>query len=1083
MTSLEGMIDGRVLPWVQDSDSENYPVWNDFGASQRKVYILNYEGIIETSFDITPYNPSNPDDVLSLMNLILSYREESNNCIAGEVDLWDDCFSISNTDSLNLSNSGLNGVIPENLNELVNLEFLDLSGNSFEDSIPTLQNLTSLKYLNLSENSFTGSIPNEIGSLINLEYLNLSKNAYTWGGIPIGGISGSIPDEIGNLENLSYLNLSQNNLSGPIPSSIGSLQNLDSLNFSINFQQDMLTPVSGIDSIPPEIGDLINLRYLNLASCFISTIPNEISNLQALEELNLSSNRSLVDIESFSIGSDSASSIFSTIFELTNLKHLKMETCYLEGIIPPGFSNLENLESLYLNANRLSGELPNDLWRLENLEVLKIGSGEVMVFGGAINVKNSFYGGILDSTFSLVNLNYLDLSDNQFSGEIPDSFFSHPSLHTVRLNGNSFSGVIPNSICDFINLGGDSLNIGFALDENMFCPPFPACLDLSCLVPYTLGFELEFNCVGYQDTTGCNLGEYVGPVWYVSNMGSDENGNGSEASPFSTIQKGIELAIDGDTVVVESGTFSANNAIYDKNIILGSRFLTTGDTSFISSTIINGEGEGCPLMIYGNVNDSCRVTGFTIQNGTTGCVYGQGGGIYVEGSNPGLDNLIIKNNRSTNFGGGMHIVSSPTIENIIIKNNQADELGGGLYIAGGSSPIINNLQIIGNSAVHGSGIFISENEQVIINNTLIAENYQLSENPDNPIFSYDGYGAIEINGSNILLDGCTIANNHNTGIFLRDGSNMTLSNSIYWFNDSIVVDNVLVDIISISYSNTENEFEGIGNISIDPLFCNLFNGDYTLATNSPCISAGQDSSSMGAFEIGCEEQNNSWSFSISEPIIQVDGSDDEWNPGESLSLEMEFCNNSSVGHMFYPGVVLESDTTIVTISNNYFWFYGMDANSCNIVTFDINADSSIVSDTLVTFIAYSEALNCENQSEYCIFGDTTVFDIEISVQGVLNTENPYVPLELSLHQNYPNPFNPITSIGYDLPNDDFVNVAVYDMKGRLVKTLINNRENSGSKSIFWDATDDRNEKVSAGLYIYTIHVGNFRQTKKMVLLK
>ena len=82
----------------------------------------------------------------------------------------------------------------------------------------------------------------------------------------------------------------------------------------------------------------------------------------------------------------------------------------------------------------------------------------------------------------------------------------------------------------------------------------------------------------------------------------------------------------------------------------------------------------------------------------------------------------------------MHIVSSPTIENIILKNNEADELGGGLYIAMGSNPSINNIQIIGNSAVHGGGIFISENADATFSNTLITENYQSPENPDNPIF-------------------------------------------------------------------------------------------------------------------------------------------------------------------------------------------------------------------------------------------------------------------------------------------------------------------------------------------------------------
>ena len=126
------MINGRVLPWVQDSNSDGYPVWSNFSASQREVFIINYEGNIETSFDITPYNPSNSDDVISLTNLILSYRSDTDNCSLGEANLWGNCYSISNTDSLNLSDSGLNGVIPENLNELVNLEFLIRESNGFK---------------------------------------------------------------------------------------------------------------------------------------------------------------------------------------------------------------------------------------------------------------------------------------------------------------------------------------------------------------------------------------------------------------------------------------------------------------------------------------------------------------------------------------------------------------------------------------------------------------------------------------------------------------------------------------------------------------------------------------------------------------------------------------------------------------------------------------------------------------------------------------------------------------------------------------------------------------------------------------
>ena len=90
---------------------------------------------------------------------------------------------------------------------------------------------------------------------------------------------------------------------------------------------------------------------------------------------------------------------------------------------------------------------------------------------------------------------------------------------------------------------------------------------------------------------------------------------------------------------------------------------------------------------------------------------------------------------------------------------------------------------------------------------------------------------------------------------------------------------------------------------------------------------------------------------------------------------------------------------------------------------------------------------------------------------------------LLLKDNYPNPFNPTTQISYTLPEDELVTITIYDMSGRLVRTLINSPQTAGQKSIRWNATNDRNEPVSAGLYLYTIQAGKFRQTKKMVLLK
>ena len=93
------------------------------------------------------------------------------------------------------------------------------------------------------------------------------------------------------------------------------------------------------------------------------------------------------------------------------------------------------------------------------------------------------------------------------------------------------------------------------------------------------------------------------------------------------------------------------------------------------------------------------------------------------------------------------------------------------------------------------------------------------------------------------------------------------------------------------------------------------------------------------------------------------------------------------------------------------------------------------------------------------------------------------PSKFSLNNNYPNPFNPLTTIRYDLPEDGFVNVTIYDVMGKPVKYLVNSQQNAGFRSTQWDATNDAGSPVSAGIYLYTIQAGDFRQTKKMVLLK
>ncbi len=98
---------------------------------------------------------------------------------------------------------------------------------------------------------------------------------------------------------------------------------------------------------------------------------------------------------------------------------------------------------------------------------------------------------------------------------------------------------------------------------------------------------------------------------------------------------------------------------------------------------------------------------------------------------------------------------------------------------------------------------------------------------------------------------------------------------------------------------------------------------------------------------------------------------------------------------------------------------------------------------------------------------------------VLSVENKNLfPNKFSLEQNYPNPFNPSTVINYQLPTTKHVLLKVYDVIGREVSTLVNEKQNGGKQSVKFNS-----KNLSNGIYFYTLRSGNFSETKKMLLLK
>ena len=94
-----------------------------------------------------------------------------------------------------------------------------------------------------------------------------------------------------------------------------------------------------------------------------------------------------------------------------------------------------------------------------------------------------------------------------------------------------------------------------------------------------------------------------------------------------------------------------------------------------------------------------------------------------------------------------------------------------------------------------------------------------------------------------------------------------------------------------------------------------------------------------------------------------------------------------------------------------------------------------------------------------------------------------IPVTLKLNQNYPNPFNPETTIQFDIAKESSVKLQVYNIRGQLVKTLVNTRLKPGKHSVVWNGTNENKEKVSSGVYLYRVSSDNDNVVNKMILMK
>lgn len=226
----------------------------------------------------------------------------------------------------------------------------------------------------------------------------------------------------------------------------------------------------------------------------------------------------------------------------------------------------------------------------------------------------------------------------------------------------------------------------------------------------------------------------------------------------------------------------------------------------------------------------------------------------------------------------------------------------------------------------------------------------------------------------------------------------------------------------------------------------------------------------------------------------------------NIDCEEQIADSTSIeGRWLWSnGGISSTPSTMYEFLNDLRYIYYCDNTLCDLAYWNsLDTSNAIPNPDSYTFINNmitigeednGSLVNFKCNGNIALFGDNTdsyIWRVGLDINdcddfnnqqlGLL--KNKIIPQKFILHQNYPNPFNPITNIQYQLFEDSYVNVTVYDMLGNLVNNLVDRNQISGFKSVQWNGTNNQGEFVSAGVYLFKIHSGEYGKTKKMVLLK
>jgi len=354
----------------------------------------------------------------------------------------------------------------------------------------------------------------------------------------------------------------------------------------------------------------------------------------------------------------------------------------------------------------------------------------------------------------------------------------------------------------------------------------------------------------------------VGPAWgqaviYVD-AGASGAGDGSNwADAFTSVQVGLDAAVDGDQVWVAAGRYVENITLVDGVALYGGFAGDEDPATFdlaerdfgVNETILDGDEAGSVVTVAYLTDEATRVDGFTITNGRAE----YGGGLYLSSSSPTIANNTITGNSADWDGGGLHLYnSSPTIVNNTIADNSAYDCGGGLCLDYSSSPTIVSNTIRANYSGNGGGLYLYDSSPTIANNTIVGNSATLSGG-----------------GLGLLLSSPMIANTiiafNSSGVRMTGGSDPVLRHNCVYGN------------MEYDYFGLDDPTGTDGNISEDPRFADRAYGNWHIQPDSPCVDAGDNDFVFGEFDMDGEPRIQPEGGTVDIGADESDGTD--WPAG------------------------------------------------------------------------------------------------------------------------------------------------------------------------------------------------------------